>query len=205
MVISNRPGHVRAGSSGKVLPGYDAKIVNDDGKPVAANEIGDLWVRGDSICTCYWNQHEKTKETFVNQWFRTGDKYYQDQDGYFWHAGRADDLFKVNGLWLSPAEVESALIAHPAVLEAAVIARDDETGLTKPAAYVVTKPEFTPNEQLAIDLQAWVADRIGGYKRPRWIEFLSELPKTATGKLQRFKLREQQSRCHVARPSSSSA
>ncbi len=197
MVISNRPGQVRAGSSGKVLPSYDAKIVDDNGDSIAANEIGDLWVRGDSICAGYWNQHEKTKETFVGQWFRTGDKYYQDQDGYFWYAGRADDLFKVNGLWLSPAEVESALIAHPAVLEAAVIARDDEAGLTKPAAYVVTKPEFTPNEQLARDLQAWVGDRIGGYKRPRWIEFLPEMPKTATGKLQRFKLREMQSHSHA--------
>jgi benzoate-CoA ligase family protein len=190
MVISNRPGQARPGSSGKVLPGYEAKIIDDNGNPVAANEIGDLWVRADSICAGYWNQHEKTKETFVGHWFRTGDKYFQDQDGYFWHAGRADDLFKVNGLWLSPAEVESALIAHPAVLEAAVIARDDDAGLTKPAAYVVTKPEFAPDEQLASDLQAWVGDRIGGYKRPRWIEFLSEMPKTATGKLQRFKLRE---------------
>jgi benzoate-CoA ligase len=198
MVISNRPGQVKAGSSGTVLPDYDAKIVDDKGNSVPANEIGDLWVRGDSICAGYWNQHEKTKETFVGHWFRTGDKYYQDQDGYFWYAGRTDDLFKVNGLWLSPAEVESALIAHPAVLEAAVIARDDEAGLTKPAAYVVTKPEFTPNEQLARDLQVWVGDRIGSYKRPRWIEFLPEMPKTATGKLQRFKLRELQSRSHSA-------
>lgn len=205
MVISNRPGQAKPGSSGKVLPGYDAKIVDETGNPVAANVIGDLWVRGDSICAGYWNQHEKTKETFVDQWFRTGDKYYQDQDGYFWHAGRADDLFKVNGLWLSPGEVESALIAHPAVLEAAVIARDDDTGLTKPAAYVVTKPEFIPSDQLAIDLQTWVGDRIGGYKRPRWIEFLTELPKTATGKLQRFKLREQQRRSCLAPSPSSSA
>jgi len=198
MVTSNRPGQVKAGSSGKVLPGYEAKIVDDQGHPVAANEIGDLWVRGDSICSGYWNQHEKTKDTFVGHWFRTGDKYYQDSDGYLWHAGRADDLFKVNGLWLSPSEVESALIAHPAVLEAAVIARDDEAGLTKPAAYVVTKPEVTPSEQLGRDLQAWVGERIGGYKRPRWIEFLSEMPKTATGKLQRFKLREMQSHSHPA-------
>jgi benzoate-CoA ligase family protein len=205
MVISNRPGQARAGSSGKVLPGFDAKIVDDDGNPVAANEIGDLWVRGDSICAGYWNQHERTKETFVGHWFRTGDKYYQDADGYFWHAGRADDLFKVNGLWLSPAEVESALIAHPAVLEAAVIARDDDAGLTKPAAYIVTKPEFVGDEQLANDLQAWVGERIGGYKRPRWIEFLSEMPKTATGKLQRFKLREQQSRTHAGPRTSQSA
>jgi acyl-coenzyme A synthetase/AMP-(fatty) acid ligase len=192
MVIANRPGEARPGSSGKIIPGYEAKIVDEHGNLVGPNEIGDLFVKGDSICTGYWNQHEKTKEVFVGPWFRTGDKYYQDQDGYFWHAGRADDLFKVNGRWLSPAEVESALIAHPAVREAAVVARDDESGLTKPAAYVVVNSEFTPEEQLARDLQDWVAQRVGGYKRPRWVEFLSEIPKTATGKLQRFKLRELQ-------------
>jgi benzoate-CoA ligase family protein len=192
MVIANRPGEAKPGSSGKVIPGYEAKIVDEEGHPVGPNEIGDLFVKGDSICTGYWNQHEKTKEVFVGPWFRTGDKYYQDEDGYFWHAGRADDLFKVNGRWLSPAEVESALIAHPAVREAAVIARDDEAGLTKPVAYVVVNAEFTPKEQLARDLQDWVAQRVGGYKRPRWIEFLPEIPKTATGKLQRFKLRELQ-------------
>jgi benzoate-CoA ligase family protein len=192
MVIANRPGEAKPGSSGKVIPGYEAKIVDEEGHPVGPNEIGDLFVKGDSICTGYWNQHEKTKEVFVGPWFRTGDKYYQDEDGYFWHAGRADDLFKVNGRWLSPAEVESALIAHPAVREAAVIARDDEAGLTKPVAYVVVNAEFTPKEQLARDLQDWVAQRVGGYKRPRWVEFLPEIPKTATGKLQRFKLRELQ-------------
>jgi benzoate-CoA ligase family protein len=192
MVIANRPGEARPGSSGKIIPGYEAKIVDEHGNLVGPNEIGDLFVKGDSICTGYWNQHEKTKEVFVGPWFRTGDKYYQDQDGYFWHAGRADDLFKVNGRWLSPAEVESALIAHPAVREAAVVARDDEAGLSKPAAYVVVNAEFTPQEQLARDLQDWVAQKVGGYKRPRWVEFLPEIPKTATGKLQRFKLRELQ-------------
>jgi benzoate-CoA ligase family protein len=190
MVISNRPGEVKPGSSGKILPGFEAKITDESGRPAAPNEIGDLWVKCDSLCAGYWNQHEKTKNTLVGHWFRTGDKYRQDEDGFFWHAGRADDLFKVHGLWLSPAEVESALIAHPAVLEAAVIARDDEAGLAKPAAHVVLKTKFAPNEQLARELQDFVAERIGGYKRPRWIEFLPELPKTATGKLQRFKLRE---------------
>jgi benzoate-CoA ligase len=194
MVISNRPGAVKPGSSGKVLPGFEAKITDESGRPAAPNEIGDLWVKCDSLCAGYWNQHEKTKNTFVGHWFRTGDKYRQDQDGFFWHAGRTDDLFKVHGLWLSPAEVESALIAHPAVLEAAVIARDDDAGLAKPAAYVVLKAESVPNERLARELQDFVAERIGGYKRPRWIEFLHELPKTATGKLQRFKLRERQLR-----------
>jgi len=192
MVISNRPGEVKPGSSGKVLPGFEAKITDESGRCATPNEIGDLWVKGDSLCAGYWNQPEKTKHTFVEQWFRTGDKYRQDEDGFFWYAGRSDDLFKVHGLWLSPAEVESALLAHPTVLEAAVIARDDEAGLAKPAAYVVLKQEFAPNETLARELQDFVAECIGGYKRPRWIEFLQDLPKTATGKLQRFKLRERQ-------------
>ena len=192
MVIANRPGEARPGSSGKVIPGFEAKIVDENGNAVACNEIGDLLIKGDSTCTGYWNQHEKTKETFAGHWFRTGDKYYQDQDGYFWHAGRSDDLFKVNGRWLSPVEVESALIAHPAVREAAIIARNDEAGLTKPAAYVVVHAEFAPKDELARDLQDWVAEKVGSYKRPRWIEFLPEIPKTATGKLQRFKLRELQ-------------
>jgi len=190
MVTSNFPGQVKPGSSGKILPGFDAKITDDTGGLVAANEIGDLWVKSDALCSGYWNQHEKTKETFVGPWFRTGDKYRQDQEGYLWHAGRRDDTFKVHGLWLSPAEVENALLAHPAVLEAAVVARDDEAGLAKPAAYVVLRQEFVPKETLARELQDFVAQRVGGYKRPCWIDFLQELPKTATGKLQRFKLRE---------------
>ena len=121
MVIANRPGETRPGSSGRVIPGYEAKIVDDNGRLVAPGEIGNLLVKGDSTCAGYWTQPEKTKEAFEGQWFRTGDKYYQDQDRYFWYAGRADDLFKVNGRWLSPVEVESALTAHPAILEAAVI------------------------------------------------------------------------------------
>jgi len=200
MVIANRPGEARPGSSGKIIPGYEAKIIDDQGNVVAPGEIGNLLIKGDSTCAGYWNQHEKTKETFDGHWFHTGDKYYQDDDGYFWYAGRANDLFKVNGRWLSPAEVESALIAHPAIREAAVIARDDEAGLAKPAAYVVVNAGFNPSDHLARDLQDWVAKKIGGYKRPRWIEFLAELPKTATGKLQRFKLRELQSQPPQSRP-----
>jgi len=192
MVISNRPGEVKPGSSGKILPGFEAKITDESGRPAAPNEIGDLWVKCDSLCAGYWNQPEKTKTTFVDKWFRTGDKYRQDEDEFFWYAGRSDDLFKVHGLWLSPAEVESTLLAHPAVFEAAIVARDDEAGLAKPAAYVVLKKEFPPSEKLAGEMQDFVAERIGGYKRPRWIEFLQELPKTTTGKLQRFKLRERQ-------------
>jgi benzoate-CoA ligase family protein len=192
MVIANRPGEAKPGSSGKIIPGYEARIVDEHGNAVANNEIGDLLIKGDSTCAGYWNQHEKTKETFVGDWFRTGDKYFRDEEGYFWYAGRSNDVFKVHGLWLSPAEVESALITHPAVREAAVVARQDNDGLTKAAAYLVLNTEFAPSEQLARELRELVGQKIGGYKRPRWIEFLSEIPKTATGKLQRFKLRELQ-------------
>jgi len=192
MVIANRPGEARPGSSGRIIPGYEARLIDDAGHDVVLGEIGALLVKGDSICAGYWNRHEKTKAAFEGHWFRTGDKYYQDEDGYFWYAGRADDLFKVNGRWLSPAEVESALIAHPAVQEAAVIAREDKHRLTKPAAYVVVKPDYFGNDELACILQDWVTKRLGAYKRPRWVRFLPELPKTATGKLQRFKLRELQ-------------
>src|SRR5258708_38025020 len=162
MVISNRPGASKPGSSGKILPGFEAKITDESGRPAAPNEIGDLWVKCDSLCAGYWNQHERTKNTFVGQWFRTGDKYLQDEAGFFWHAGRADDLFKVQGLWLSPAEVESTLIAHPAVLEAAAIARDDEAGLAKPPAYAALKQECAPNEKLAPPLQDFVSPRLRG-------------------------------------------
>jgi benzoate-CoA ligase family protein len=192
MVIASRPGEAKAGSSGKIIPGYEARIVDEQGADVAPSEIGDLLIKGDSTCSGYWNKHEKTKETFVGDWFRTGDKYYQDEEGYFWYAGRSNDVFKVHGLWLSPAEVESVLIAHPAVREAAVVAREDNEGLTKAAAYVVLHDEFAQSEELSRELQDFVGQTIGGYKRPHWIEFLPEIPKTATGKLQRFKLRERQ-------------
>ena len=190
MVTSNPPGKVKPGSSGKVIPGYEARLVDESGREVAPGEIGNLLVKGDSICAGYWNQRERSEQVFQGGWFHTGDKYYQDEDGYLWYAGRADDVFKVNGRWLVPVEVESALLQHPAVREAGVVHRVDDKGLTKPAAYVVINPEFSPDEELARKLQQWVADKIGAYKRPRWIEFLPELPKTATGKLQRFKLRQ---------------
>jgi benzoate-CoA ligase family protein len=189
MVISNTPGDIRPGSSGKVIPGCEARIVDEEDRDVPSGEIGSLLVKSDATCAGYWNQHEKTKTTFLGSWVRTGDKYYQDQDGFFWYAGRADDLFKVNGRWLSPAEVESALISHPAVLEAAVVGRQDADGLLKPAAYVVLKPDQRDRDALAQELQKWVVQNLVPYKSPRWVEFLPELPKTATGKLQRFKLR----------------
>jgi benzoate-CoA ligase family protein len=192
MVLANFPGEVRPGSSGKIIPGYEAKIVDENGVSVAQGEIGQLLVKADSTCSGYWNQHEKNKATFEGAWFRTGDKYYQDQDGYFWYAGRADDLFKVNGRWLSPAEVERVLVAHPAVREAGVIEREDGAGLLKPAAYVVLNASFVQSDALMRELQDWVGGQLSSYKKPQWVEYLPELPRTATGKLQRFKLRELQ-------------
>jgi benzoate-CoA ligase len=176
MVTSNLPGKAKPGSSGTIIPGFEAKVVDDHGHVVAQGEIGTLLVKGDSTCIGYWNQHERSKDAFEGQWFRTGDKYYQDEDGYFWYAGRADDLFKVNGRWLSPTEVESALLSHAAVREAAVVAREDEAGLTKPVAYVVVNSGYIASEELARDLEDWVARKSGHYKRPRWIAFLPELP-----------------------------
>jgi benzoate-CoA ligase len=190
MFISNRPGAIRPGSSGVTVPGYDARVLDDEGRPVANGEIGNLWVKGDSVCAGYWQQHEKTKQTIEGEWIRTGDKYTQDADGYFWYAGRSDDMLKVGGQWVSPVEVENALVAHAAVLECGVVGRDDRDGLTKPAAFVVLRGGMAGSSELAKELQQFVRERLAEYKRPRWVEFLPELPKTATGKIQRFRLRE---------------
>ncbi|MBI2204673.1 MAG: benzoate-CoA ligase family protein [Candidatus Rokubacteria bacterium] len=187
--LSNRAGQVRPGSSGLPVPGYEAVIVDDTGQPVAQGEIGNLRVKGDSTMASYWNKHEKTKETLYGPWIQTGDKYWQDADGYFWYAGRADDMLKVGGIWVSPVEVETTLIRHPAVLEAAVVGAEDEGRLIKPKAYVVLKDAGAAKPALADELKAFVKDKIAPYKYPRWIEFVPELPKTATGKIQRFKLR----------------
>jgi benzoate-CoA ligase len=187
--ISNRPGRVRAGSSGEVVPGYDIRIVGGDGGDVADGEIGDLLVRGDSTCAGYWNKHEHTKRTIIGDWIRTGDKYSRDADGYYWYQGRSDDMLKVSGYWVSPAEVEAALVAHPAVLECAVVGREDGERLVKPIAYAVLKASTSPSDALAGELKEFVKTRLAPYKCPRWIEFVAELPKTATGKIQRYKLR----------------
>ena len=189
MFIANRPDAIRPGSSGLLIRGYDARIVDDDNQPVPAGEIGSLWISGDSTCACYWNQPEKTRQTIDGDWLRTGDKYWQDADGYFWYAGRSDDMLKVGGLWVSPIEVENALIAHPAVQECAVVGREDRDRLVKPLAYVVLRAGLAATPGLAAELQQFVRERLAEYKRPRWVEFLPELPKTATGKIQRFKLR----------------
>lgn len=190
IAISNRRGAARPGSSGQVVPGYEAKIIDENNQPVAPGEVGSLVVRGDSTCACYWNQHEKTKNTIEGQWIRTGDKYYQDADGYFWYAGRSDDMLKVSGQWVSPVELEAALVGHDAVREAAVIGRQDADRLVKPMAFVVLQPDVAANDKTAGELQDFVAARLAPFKKPRWVEFINELPKTATGKIQRFKLRE---------------
>jgi benzoate-CoA ligase len=187
--ISNRPGHTRPGSTGVAVPGYELAIVDDDGHPVERGEIGNIRVKGDSTMAYYWNKHEKTKETLFGQWIQTGDKYYQDQDGFYWYCGRSDDMLKVGGIWVSPVEVEGTLIRHDAVLEAAVVGREDTDRLVKPHAYVVLKDPAHAGDRLADELKLFVKDKIAPYKYPRWIEFVTELPKTATGKIQRFKLR----------------
>jgi benzoate-CoA ligase len=190
MFISNRPDVIRAGSSGLIVPGYEARILDDDGKPVPVGEIGNLWVSGDSTCAFYWNQHEKTKQTISGDWLRTGDKYTQDKDGFYWYNGRSDDMLKVGGQWVSPIEVEGALVAHPDVQECGVVGREDRDALTKPMAFVVLRADVQLRESHAAELQEFVRDRLAAYKRPRWVQLVAELPKTATGKIQRFKLRE---------------
>jgi benzoate-CoA ligase family protein len=187
--ISNRAGDIKPGSSGKIVPGYEAKIVDESGHPVKQGDIGNLMIRGDSTIAYYWNRHEKTKDIINGHWIHTGDKYYQDGDGYFWYCGRADDMLKVSGQWVSPVEVEAALISHPAVLEAAVVGDMDAEGLVKPKAYVVLNSGYEPSDELANELKSFVKGRIAPFKYPRWIEFVPDLPKTATQKIQRFKLR----------------
>jgi benzoate-CoA ligase family protein len=188
--ISNRPGDVKPGSSGRLVPGYEARIVDEQGYDLPVGSIGNLLIRGDSTCAYYWNQHEKTKATIVGDWIRTGDKYRTDEDGFYWYQGRSDDMLKAGGIWVSPVEVEATLISHPAVLECAVVGLMDQDELVKPKAFIVLKSGKSPSESLKTELKEFVKDKLAPYKYPRWIEFVKELPKTATGKIQRFKLRQ---------------
>jgi benzoate-CoA ligase len=188
--ISNRLGEVRPGSTGKVVPGYEAQIVDENGHEVGPDEEGHLLVKGQSTCAYYWNKWDKTRETIIGEWIRTGDKYHKDQDGYYWYHGRADDMIKAGGIWVSPVEVENVLAGHPAVLEAGVVGRVDADQLLKPCAFVVVKPDYTAGPELETELKQFVKDKIAVYKYPRWIEFVDALPRTATGKLQRYKLRQ---------------
>ncbi len=188
--ISNRPGDIRYGTSGKPVPGYEARVVDEHDRPVPHGEEGELVVRGPSAAEGYWNQRAKTRATFRGEWTYTGDTYIREEDGTFRFRGRSDEMLKVSGVWVSPFEVEEALISHPTVLEAAVIGRQDGDGLTKPKAFVVLRDGGAGTEDLVRALQSHVKDRVGVWKYPRWIEFTDTLPKTATGKIQRFRLRE---------------
>ncbi|MEW5919643.1 MAG: benzoate-CoA ligase family protein [Bacillota bacterium] len=187
--ISNRPGDVRPGSTGKPVPGYTLKIVDDAGQEVPQGEIGTLLVKGDSAAQQYWRKRERSRKTMQGEWVNTGDKYYIDKDGYYWCAGRTDDMLKVGGIWVSPVEVENCLNEHPAVLESAVVGYPDEKELIKPKAYVVLREGFDGSDNISEELKKWVLDRLAKYKYPRWVEIVTALPKSATGKIQRYKLR----------------
>ncbi|HET6844165.1 MAG TPA: benzoate-CoA ligase family protein [Candidatus Angelobacter sp.] len=188
--IANRPGALRPGSSGKVLPGYEARILDENDRPVPDGEIGNLWIKSDAVCACYWNQHEITKETLRGHWLRTGDKYSRDADGYYWYAGRSDDMLKVKGMWVSPVEIESTLLEHPAVQEAAVIGVTDGNQLVKPAAYIVLRNGQSSQPQIGEEIRQHLAARLAPHKCPQRLEYVQDLPKTATGKIQRYKLRQ---------------
>ena len=191
--LSNRSDDVRYGTTGKPVPGYDLDIVDEHGQRVAEGEIGELLVRGPTAGEGYWNQRAKSRRTFVGEWTRTGDKFFRDAEGYYHYCGRADDMFKVSGMWVSPFEVEAALASHEAVLEAAVIGKEDADGLVKPKAFIVLRSGYAANERLFEALRVHVKACAGPWKYPRWIDIRPDLPRTATGKIQRFKLRELES------------
>ncbi len=187
--LSNRSGRVRYGTTGQPVPGYAVRLVGDDGGEVAVGETGDLHIAGPTAAAMYWNQREKSRATFQGGWTVSGDKYVRDADGYYTYAGRSDDMLKVSGQYVSPFEVESAIASHPAVLEAAVVGHTDADQLVKPQAWVVLKDRSQAGEAMAAELKAHVKERLASFKYPRWVEFVDELPKTATGKIQRFRLR----------------
>ena len=187
--LSNSPGDVQYGTSGVAVPGYEVKCVNENGNLIKTGEVGELLVKGESSAEGYWNQRLKTRQTFEGEWTRTGDKYEINSEGRYIYCGRTDDMFKVSGIWVSPFEVEQALVSHAAILEAAVVSAKDSDGLEKPKAFIVLQQGADSAPQDA-ELKEYVKDKIGKWKYPRWIEFVSELPKTATGKIQRFKLRD---------------
>jgi benzoate-CoA ligase len=187
--LSNRPGAVRPGAAGQLLPGYRARLRDEQGREVPDGEIGELWVSGESVAAGYWNKHDRTKTAFVGEWYRSGDRCRVDAEGYYFFQGRADDLLRVSGHWVSPLEVESCLLEHQAVVECAVVGWKDEGGLVKPRAFVVRRAAH-PVQGLEDTLRAHVRDRLAAFKTPRWITFVDDLPRTATGKLQRYRLRQ---------------
>ena len=188
---SNRLDDLRPGSSGKPVPGYELKVLDEQAQPVPKGEAGDLYVKGDSALALYWAQHEKSKRSILGEWFFTGDRYRVDDDGFYWYEGRSDDMIKVSGLWVSPIEIESALLEHPAVTESAVVGINVD-GFTKIKAFVIAKPSAAGGDSLVTELQDHCKSRLQRYQYPHVIEFVTELPKTVTGKIQRYKLRERE-------------
>ena len=188
--ITNRPGDVKPGSLGRVVEGYEAQVVGGDGCPVKAGEMGTLRVRGDSAALCYWQAHEKSKETFAGDWCTTGDQFHADAEGYFWYHGRTDDMLKVSGIFVAPAEIENCLLQHQAVLECAVVGHDEGSGLVKPKAFVVLREGRRPDRELEQHIKDFVKTRLAPYKYPRWVEFVASLPKNDRGKIDRRLLKQ---------------
>lgn len=186
--ITNRPGDIKPGSLGRIVEGYEAKIVDAGGNEVATGEMGTLKIKGDSAALCYWNAHEKSKETFAGDWCTTGDQFHVDADRYYWYHGRTDDMLKVSGVFVAPAEIENCLLQHEAVLECAVVGHESE-GLVKPKAFVVLRDGFAAADQLTEEIKQFVKNRIAVYKYPRWVEFVDSLPKNDRGKIDRRKLK----------------
>jgi benzoate-CoA ligase family protein len=188
LFLTNRPGDVRAGSTGKPVPGFEVTVVDDNGQRVPPGETGYLMVRGETTALSYLHQYERSRRTFRGEWLFTGDTYRIDEEGFYWYVGRPDDMLKVGGIWVSPVEIENTLTGHPAVLETAVVGHPDRSNLIKPKAFVALNRGYTPSDELAKELIAYCVEKMAAYKRPRWIEFVDELPRTATGKVQRQKL-----------------
>lgn len=188
--LSNRFDEVRPGSTGKLVPGYEARLLDEDGQPIAAGEVGNLQISGGSIASVYWNQRDETRHNMLGKWFVTGDRYRVDDDGYFYFKGRSDDMLRVGGRWLAPQEVEKTLRQHPEVSECAVVGYMDADELIKPYAFIVLKNADKASAALVEEIKLFVKERIAAYKYPRWIEFAADLPKTAGGVVQRFALQE---------------
>jgi acyl-coenzyme A synthetase/AMP-(fatty) acid ligase len=188
--ISNRPGDVKPGSLGRIVAGYEAKIVDAGEKEVGTGEMGTLKIKGDSAALCYWSAHEKSKETFAGDWCTTGDQFHVDNEGYYWCHGRTDDMLKVSGVFVAPAEIENCLLQHQAVVECAVIGHDAGDGLVKPKAYIVLREGHGPSDELAAEIKQFVKSQIAVYKYPRWIEFIASLPKNDRGKIDRMRLKD---------------
>ncbi|MBT6274399.1 MAG: benzoate-CoA ligase family protein, partial [Chromatiales bacterium] len=188
--LANRPGTIRPGSSGKPIDGYEVRLVDDDAHDVPQGTVGNLMLKGESVALFYLHQYEKSRKTFRGEWLLTGDRYYVDEDGFYWHAGRGDDMLKVGGLWVSPVEIENVLGSHEAVMECAVIGQRDKAELLKPKAFVCLNPADGAAAPPLAELLKLCAAELDAHKRPRWVEFIDALPRTATGKVQRFKLYE---------------